>query len=251
MSSRRRRGEGEDRFHTYNLGGVPIEDNDIIEDDLRSEDEGEPARRHYRPQLPDARRRGDLAATPEPPGESLNEDGSTEYKTANVPGRVQCSDCGAYVIPTDSNCCSMCGASLGNTSVRPTIHELATQQKVDLKVCPQCHTGISASDAKFCPNCGASIQETVSEPPVIKQDAIPEASVLKKGKLGLAKRGKRRITKSEDCMVCHLAFNKDDDIVWCPYCGNSAHRNHLLEWIQLRHHCPVCNEFLEERALQS
>jgi DNA-directed RNA polymerase subunit RPC12/RpoP len=50
-------------------------------------------------------------------------------------------------------------------------------------------------------------------------------------------------------MVCRLALIKEDDVVWCPYCGNPAHRKHLLEWVQLGHRCPVCRNFLEERTL--
>jgi rRNA maturation endonuclease Nob1 len=226
-------------YHTYNVGGVPIEDGDIVKDTLLSEDEGEPTK-HHKPEMPSTEERDALGAPREPPEPGVEEAGSAEYQVKWKAGRVRCGACGAYVIPTDYNCCSMCGEELGNVTSEVEGNATIPQQRLSLKRCSECNEAFKASDAKFCPNCGASLEDSVK----------PEPTIITESKSNPKKRVKQEVVKSESCMVCHLAFSKDDDIVWCPYCGNSAHRNHMLEWIHIRHRCPVCNEFLEEQTLQ-
>lgn len=46
------------------------------------------------------------------------------------------------------------------------------------------------------------------------------------------------------CDIRDLELSEGDDIVWCPYCGNPAHGNHLIAWLQKKNTCPVCREHL-------
>jgi hypothetical protein len=106
--------------------------------------------------------------------------------------------------------------------------------------CNHCHEVIILSNAKFCSNCGASLRHG-------SNDTTPLGERVKT-------RSKRRAVavagNGEKCMVCDLHLNRGDDIVWCPSCGNPAHKTHLLEWIHVRNSCPVCGERLREQDLK-
>jgi Zn finger protein HypA/HybF involved in hydrogenase expression len=51
------------------------------------------------------------------------------------------------------------------------------------------------------------------------------------------------------CMVCNLSVRISDLPVWCPHCGNVAHREHLLEWIHVKDRCPKCGAHLNEQEI--
>jgi predicted RNA-binding Zn-ribbon protein involved in translation (DUF1610 family) len=50
---------------------------------------------------------------------------------------------------------------------------------------------------------------------------------------------------SGKCIVCNLPISKADEIVYCPHCGNQAHRDHMLEWLHTHDYCPVCEKHLD------
>lgn len=93
------------------------------------------------------------------------------------------------------------------------------------------------SDSKFCSNCGASLRHGL-------RDATPlgtEGKAKPKDHVGAV------TEHGEKCMVCNLQLTEDDNVVWCPHCGNTAHRTHLLEWIHVKNKCPKCGEHLDEK----
>ena len=54
-----------------------------------------------------------------------------------------------------------------------------------------------------------------------------------------------RVRYSQDeivgkCSVCELSIYLSDDTLMCPVCDESAHRDHLLEWIKVKGNCPNC-----------
>ncbi len=51
------------------------------------------------------------------------------------------------------------------------------------------------------------------------------------------------------CMVCGLEIMENEDIVFCPYCKNPAHRDHLLEWLHIKGICPNCRRFIRREDL--
>jgi hypothetical protein len=102
--------------------------------------------------------------------------------------------------------------------------------------CNHCHAVIILSNAKFCSNCGSSLRHGT-------RDVTPyEGAAKTKTQLPSA-----RVENAEKCMVCDLELTSGDDVVWCPHCGNPAHRRHLLEWVHVRGCCPVCGTALQER----
>ncbi|MFX0014167.1 MAG: RING finger protein [Promethearchaeota archaeon] len=46
------------------------------------------------------------------------------------------------------------------------------------------------------------------------------------------------------CVICRYIIEPDEDIVECPSCQNSFHRNHLLEWLKVFNQCPMCHQRL-------
>lgn len=46
------------------------------------------------------------------------------------------------------------------------------------------------------------------------------------------------------CMVCNLNLSESEERLFCPYCGNPAHKYHLLEWIKVKEFCPYCRRRL-------
>ncbi|WXG47426.1 MAG: RING-H2 finger protein [Candidatus Atabeyarchaeum deiterrae] len=53
------------------------------------------------------------------------------------------------------------------------------------------------------------------------------------------------------CMVCGLGLSSVDRIVRCPYCGNSAHEDHIIEWLHVKGICPMCGHHLSENELKA
>jgi hypothetical protein len=106
--------------------------------------------------------------------------------------------------------------------------------------CSHCGGVIMLSNAKFCSNCGARLSHG------------PEAAGLPTTE-GEAKPDNQSGTvpeHGEECMVCNLELNENDDVVWCPHCGDPAHKTHLLEWIRMRNTCPICGKHLSEQFFE-
>jgi len=47
------------------------------------------------------------------------------------------------------------------------------------------------------------------------------------------------------CSVCGKNIEIFDDVMGCPLCGAKAHKDHLLDWIKMKHNCPVCKKSLD------
>lgn len=77
---------------------------------------------------------------------------------------------------------------------------------------PQCANCGSQTpiNAKFCPQCGSMINR---------------------------------------CSVCNRSIILGDLTAECPYCGAQSHRDHLLEWIKVKGHCPHCNKKLSKKDI--
>jgi hypothetical protein len=98
-------------------------------------------------------------------------------------------------------------------------------------VCSYCGVGMLRPGATFCWNCGASFP-TSDEPAVA----------------GGKQRKALKITGK--CMVCNLDVDSDEAVLWCPHCGNMAHKTHMLEWLHVKDYCPTCLRHLEESDLR-
>lgn len=106
--------------------------------------------------------------------------------------------------------------------------------------CNHCGEIIVLSNSKFCSYCGASLRHGL-------EDATP---LGEEGKVKPKEHLETVADHGEKCMVCDLELTQDDNVVWCPHCGNPAHRTHLLEWIHVKNRCPVCEERLREQDFQ-
>ncbi|MCF2139000.1 MAG: hypothetical protein K9W44_02975 [Candidatus Lokiarchaeota archaeon] len=51
--------------------------------------------------------------------------------------------------------------------------------------------------------------------------------------------------ESVKCSVCGKGISIFDEVLACPLCNSKAHSEHLLEWISMRHSCPICKKGLE------
>ncbi|MHA1409104.1 MAG: hypothetical protein ACTSQY_02075 [Candidatus Odinarchaeia archaeon] len=47
------------------------------------------------------------------------------------------------------------------------------------------------------------------------------------------------------CMVCKTPIKNTQQKIFCPYCGNPAHKSHLLEWLKIKSVCPICGRKLK------
>ncbi|MBY9007567.1 MAG: hypothetical protein KGD63_12505 [Candidatus Lokiarchaeota archaeon] len=47
------------------------------------------------------------------------------------------------------------------------------------------------------------------------------------------------------CSVCGKNIEIFDDVSGCPLCGAKAHKDHLLDWIKMKHNCPICKKSLD------
>lgn len=52
--------------------------------------------------------------------------------------------------------------------------------------------------------------------------------------------------KVERCPICKGPFTRQDDLIHCPYCQESFHKNHLLETIKIHGSCPHCSHELKD-----
>ncbi|MFX0085363.1 MAG: RING finger protein [Candidatus Hodarchaeota archaeon] len=44
------------------------------------------------------------------------------------------------------------------------------------------------------------------------------------------------------CIICRHKIHHSELNTKCPHCGNSFHRTHLLEWLKVFGHCPICHQ---------
>lgn len=48
------------------------------------------------------------------------------------------------------------------------------------------------------------------------------------------------------CMICGEVLTENEDQVMCPYCFESAHREHLMEYLKKDDRCPNCKRPIKE-----
>jgi len=124
--------------------------------------------------------------------------------------------------------------SYESTSQREDRSEVLEEPKERLlspRICPYCGASYVRADASYCWNCGAGLAGE-SDTGVIQG------------------RKRRSLATVGRCMVCNLDVKEGESAVWCPFCGNIAHRTHMLEWLHTRDYCPHCYRHLDERDLR-
>ncbi|WXG44023.1 MAG: zinc ribbon domain-containing protein [Promethearchaeati archaeon SRVP18_Atabeyarchaeia-1] len=116
-----------------------------------------------------------------------------------------------------------------NTAINLPVDREKRATRPTLGACPYCGSSIRIDGASFCKNCGGRLTAT--------------NVVLNKGQL-------KRPVPQGHCMVCSLPLKPGDTLVWCPYCGNASHKTHMLEWLHVKDHCPVCHRQLDPDDLK-
>ncbi len=46
------------------------------------------------------------------------------------------------------------------------------------------------------------------------------------------------------CSVCGKNIEIFDELTGCPICEAKAHKDHLIDWVRMKHSCPVCKKAL-------
>ncbi len=46
------------------------------------------------------------------------------------------------------------------------------------------------------------------------------------------------------CSVCGKNIEIFDELTGCPICEAKAHKDHLIDWVRMKHTCPVCKKSL-------
>ena len=46
------------------------------------------------------------------------------------------------------------------------------------------------------------------------------------------------------CSVCGKSIEIFDEVTGCPICEAKAHKEHLSDWVRMKHTCPVCKKAL-------
>jgi len=46
------------------------------------------------------------------------------------------------------------------------------------------------------------------------------------------------------CAVCGKDIEIFDEVSGCPLCDAKGHRDHMVDWIRMKHSCPVCKKSL-------
>jgi predicted RNA-binding Zn-ribbon protein involved in translation (DUF1610 family) len=96
--------------------------------------------------------------------------------------------------------------------------------------CPSCGKISRGANAQYCMYCGAHLGTSLGAPETRPSQV-------------------RAKTSKGTCIVCNLRIGKSEQIVQCPYCGNMAHRDHMMEWLHVKDYCPVCRHHIDTRDL--
>ncbi|MFX1328675.1 MAG: hypothetical protein ACFE91_11155 [Promethearchaeota archaeon] len=46
------------------------------------------------------------------------------------------------------------------------------------------------------------------------------------------------------CSVCGKNIEIFDELTGCPICEAKAHKDHLIDWVRMKHTCPICKKSL-------
>lgn len=122
----------------------------------------------------------------------------------------------------------------GNERVSSPIQSRPLESENVLRSCSSCGAAITMPDWKFCSTCGASL----SRQPAAASSITEENTRSSKEDTGI-------------CMVCKIGLQPSDQIVYCPLCGNPAHKTHMLEWLHVKGTCPICGQHLKPKEIGS
>ena len=50
------------------------------------------------------------------------------------------------------------------------------------------------------------------------------------------------------CSVCGKPIEIFDEVAGCPICEAKAHREHIVDWVRMKHSCPICKKALNVTA---
>lgn len=56
-------------------------------------------------------------------------------------------------------------------------------------------------------------------------------------------------TEISHCVICRHNIQSSEPRITCPHCENAFHSNHLLEWLKVFGHCPICHERISPRHI--
>jgi Zn finger protein HypA/HybF involved in hydrogenase expression len=122
-------------------------------------------------------------------------------------------------------------------------------------LCVHCNMPVTIRGSEFCPSCGARLigladaeAFLASSGEAMETRPTPAVSAEQASRIARAFRVRKR-ERLGNCMVCNLHLKRSDPIAWCPHCGNPAHKNHLIRWIETKRICPMCGQHLDELEL--
>ena len=73
----------------------------------------------------------------------------------------------------------------------------------------------------------------------------PTAENTEKIILDIKKETIKVITSSKTkCAVCGKGIEIFDEVLGCPLCETKAHKEHMIDWVRMKHSCPVCKKSL-------
>jgi len=73
----------------------------------------------------------------------------------------------------------------------------------------------------------------------------PNAENTENVTLDIKKESIRISTASKTkCSVCGKNIEIFDEVTGCPICEAKAHKEHLTDWVRMKHTCPVCKKSL-------
>ena len=100
--------------------------------------------------------------------------------------------------------------------------------------CPHCQATIMSANATYCWKCGSTLIPQKASATAPPSETKPKA----------ATKVIQHVIDTAKCDICDLELAEGDDVVWCPHCGNPAHRDHLISWIKEKGTCPICGKRL-------
>ena len=73
----------------------------------------------------------------------------------------------------------------------------------------------------------------------------PTAENTEKVVLDIKKETIKVVTSSKTkCAVCGKGIEIFDEVIGCPLCETKAHKDHMIDWVRMKHSCPVCKKSL-------
>lgn len=138
--------------------------------------------------------------------------------------------------------CVVLGLAVSIYGATPVPCEAEAQEKPSAsnECCAYCGATVMPPNSRFCWNCGASVAVTTRDTGALitEEHEIPARAsrVMMDRPIGT-------------CLVCNLKLRASDILAWCPHCGNTFHKAHVLEWIKIKKCCPACQEHLDKKEL--